>query len=411
MAIKSALMTTGYDVLDAGTPAPNTNPVLIFRQGAGHVQPNKAADPGLVYDSSWNDWLAFLCGTTSAVNPAACTALKAAGLSTDASDMNVASIAIGDLAGVQTVKRRVTNVGSAAATYTSSVTGMAGITTTVTPSSLTLNPGQTGTFEVRFTRTTASLNAYTGGQLTWSDGTHSVRSPIVVQPVALAAPAQVTGTGGPISYPITFGYDGAFSATPRGLVAATTTPRTVLDDPTDSTCSLSSPNAQIHDVTVPAGTTYARFSLFDDFTDGEDDIDLCVFSGSDARGQQRLAARRPRRSTSLNPAAGAYTVVVQGWGTDGPDAQYTLFHWLLGSTAAGNMTVDCAGGGHDRRHRHDRAGVQRARAGDEVPRLRGIQRNCGAAEPDDRSGRHAVGRSHLRERSRGRRRRRPLSFL
>ena len=32
-------------------------------------------------------------------------------------------------------------------------------------------------------------------------------------------------------------------------------------------------------------------------------------------------------------------MVVQGWGTDGPDAKYTLFHWLLGSTAAGNMTV------------------------------------------------------------------------
>ena len=53
MAIKSALMTTGYDVLDG----PNTNPLLIFRQGAGHVNPNSAADPGLVYDSGFNDWL------------------------------------------------------------------------------------------------------------------------------------------------------------------------------------------------------------------------------------------------------------------------------------------------------------------------------------------------------------------
>ena len=123
MAVKSALMTSASDVLDG----PNTNPLVIFRQGAGHVQPNKAADPGLVYDSGFNDWLAFLCGTTTAVNPASCTALKAAGFSTDASDMNVASIAIGDLAGVQTVKRQVTNVGSAAATYTASVTGMAGI--------------------------------------------------------------------------------------------------------------------------------------------------------------------------------------------------------------------------------------------------------------------------------------------
>ena len=65
MAIKSALMTSAYDVLDGGTPAPNTNPVLIFRQGAGHVQPNSAADPGLVYDSSFNDWLAFICATAA----------------------------------------------------------------------------------------------------------------------------------------------------------------------------------------------------------------------------------------------------------------------------------------------------------------------------------------------------------
>ena len=57
MAIKSALMTTAYDVLDGGTPAPNTNPVLIFRQGAGHVQPKKMLDPGVVYDSNFTDWL------------------------------------------------------------------------------------------------------------------------------------------------------------------------------------------------------------------------------------------------------------------------------------------------------------------------------------------------------------------
>ncbi len=106
MMIKSALMTSAYDVLDG----PNTNPLVIFRQGAGHVQPNEAMDPGLVYNSSWNSWLAFLCGTTSAVGPSTCTALKSLGYSTDPSDLNVASIAIGDLPGAQTVTRTVTNV-------------------------------------------------------------------------------------------------------------------------------------------------------------------------------------------------------------------------------------------------------------------------------------------------------------
>ena len=109
MAIKSALMTTGYDVLDG----PNTNPLVIFRQGAGHVPPNTAADPGLVYDSRLQRLARVpVRHAPPAVNPATCTALAAAGYSLDPSDFNVASIAIGDLAGIQTVTRTVTNVGS-----------------------------------------------------------------------------------------------------------------------------------------------------------------------------------------------------------------------------------------------------------------------------------------------------------
>ncbi len=67
MMIKSALMTTGYDVLDG----PNTNPLVIFRQGAGHVKPNSAADPGLVFDSNMTDWIGFLCGTQLRSRPTA----------------------------------------------------------------------------------------------------------------------------------------------------------------------------------------------------------------------------------------------------------------------------------------------------------------------------------------------------
>jgi len=161
-----------------------------------------------------------------------------------------------------------------------------------------------------------------------------VRSPIVVRPVALAAPAQVSG-----SYNVTFGYDGPFSATARGLIPATTTVDTVLDDPTDSTCSLTSPNADKHTISIPAGTTYARFSLFDAFTDGDDDLDMCVFNSASALVGSSGSGTSAEQVNLVNPAADTYTVVVQGWATDGPDAGYTLFHWLLGSADAGNMTV------------------------------------------------------------------------
>ncbi len=337
MAIKSALMTTGTDVLDGGTPAPNTNPVLIFRQGAGHVQPNKALDPGLVYDSGFNDWLALICATQPQGLDATCNALWNAGYSRDASDLNQASIAIGDMAGVQTVKRRVTNVSGKPLTVSATVTGMSGFTVAVTPASLTVAPRNTAEFTVTFTRTTAALNAYTGGQLTWTGGGYSVRSPIVVRPVALAAPASVSSNGSAISYPVTFGYSGSFSATARGLVPAQVTADTVADDPTDGDCTLTTPNAKLYPVVIPAGTTYARFSLFDADVSPGADIDLCVFRGTTLVGSSG-SGTSAEEVNLLNPAADTYTVVVQGWGVVGT-SPFKLHTWLLGSADAGNMTV------------------------------------------------------------------------
>jgi hypothetical protein len=323
MAIKSALMTTGYDVLDGGTPAPNTNPVLIFRQGAGHVQPNSAADPGLVFDSGYIDWLNFICGTQPGSFCSAFTPI-------DPSNLNVASIAIGDMPGSQVVTRTVTNVGPRS-TYNVAANA-AGFSVSVSPATFTLGPGQKQTLQITITRTTAALNNYTGGQITWSDGTHSVRIPVVVRPVALAAPTQVSG-----SYNVTFGYDGPFTATPRGLVPAALTSGAVADDPTDGTCSLTAPNAQLIPVTVPAGTTYARFSLFDADVSAGADIDLCVFNGTTLVGSSGSGTSAEEVNV-VNPAAGSYTAVVHGWGVVG-SSPFKLHTWLLDSTDAGNMTV------------------------------------------------------------------------
>lgn len=335
MAIKSALMTSAYDLFGETN---TTDPAVIFMQGAGHIAPNGAVDPGLVFDAGWNDWLAFLCGTTTLVGPASCDALAGMGYSFDPSDMNVASIAIGDLAGMQTVTRKVTNVSGATRTFKVAVHGMDGIDVVVSPAELTLQPGETQAFQVTFTRTTAPLDAYVAGQLTWKMGGYNVRIPMVVRPFVLGVPTSLFGTGDPISYPVTFGYTGDFAADGRGLVAAITFDGNVLDDPTDGPCNLNTPNAILVPVTVPDGTTYARFSLFDEFTDGLDDLDMCVYLGTTQVGSSG-SGTSAEEINLLNPLAGDYTVVVQGWGTDGPDANFTLFHWLVGSTLTGNMTV------------------------------------------------------------------------
>jgi subtilisin family serine protease len=329
MMIKSALMTTGYDVLDG----PNTNPLVIFRQGAGHVRPTSAADPGLVYNAGWVDWLGFLCGTGQL------TASYCPSIRIDPSNLNVASIAVGDLTGTQTVKRTVTNVGAGKATYTASVAGLSGFTAVVNPSSLTLNPGESQSFEVVLTRTVAPLNAYTGGQLTWTDGAHNVRIPVVVRPVALAAPAQISGDGGVLTYNVKFGYDGLFSAAMKGLTAAATVAGTVAQDP-DTTFDPADPTGTFATVvTIPAGARWARFAIFDDEVEGSEDLDLFVYNSSGIEVGLSAGGTATEEVNLANPVAGNYTVYVHGYSVPGPDATFTLFSWAVDNASAGNTTI------------------------------------------------------------------------
>lgn len=314
MMIKSALMTTAYDVLDG----PNTNPAVIFRQGAGHVKPNSANDPGLVFDAGLNDWLGFLCGTQ--LPSTFCTTRSIPVL--DPSNLNVASIALGDLTGVQTVTRTVTNVDERS-TYNVSVTGLEGLSVAVTPARFTLKRGQSQKLSITITRTTALANAYTGGYLTWSDGKHNVRIPVVVRPVALAAPEQVSGP-----YNVTFGFAGTLSATPRGLIAATQTPGVIATD------------AEVNiPVTVPAGTTYARFSLFDPAVASTLDLDLEVYNSAGTLVGSSGSATAAEQVSLVNPAAGTYTVRVLGFLVPSGSENFRLYSWLLGTADAGNMVV------------------------------------------------------------------------
>ncbi|MDY0908543.1 S8 family serine peptidase [Microbacterium sp. CFBP9034] len=197
MAIKSAMMTTGSDVLDGESAS---DPNLIFKQGAGHVQPTSAADPGLVYESGADDWLAFLCGSTRGVPDDTCDGLESDGRSLDPSDLNTPSIGIGLLDGTQTVTRTVTNVDDQSSTYTAAVSGLTGVGVTVEPSTLTVAPGQTASYAVTFTvGEETELFDYLAGQLSWSDGSHTVRSPIVLrakQPGEEDWAARYDGAGG-----------------------------------------------------------------------------------------------------------------------------------------------------------------------------------------------------------------------
>lgn len=317
MMIKSALMTTASQTRNNGTPIAGG----VFAYGAGEVTPKSAYDPGLVYDTGIRDWVGYLCGLNLLVDP------RCPILAIDVNNLNTPSVAISALAGAKTVTRTVTSVGKGVETYTPSVVGLAGINVVTDPASFTIKPGKTQTFKVTFTRVDAALNTYAQGFLVWTGNLgHVVQIPVAIRPVALAAPAEVSGTGADITYPIQFGYDGSFTATPRGLIPAVTFDGSVATNESVS-----------FDVVVLAGTTFARFALFNAYTTAPD-LDLRVYRGSTLVGSSG-GSTSDEVVSLLNPTAATYKVYVDGYGTGGVSAPFTLFTWVLGTADAGNMVI------------------------------------------------------------------------
>ena len=91
-------------------------------------------------------------------------------------------------------------------------------------------------------------------------------------------------------------------------------------------------------VAVPAGTSLARFSLFDaDVTPGSD-LDLYVFNSAGMLVALSGTGTSQEQVTLVNPAADTYTVYVHGFNVAGT-TNFKLHSWVLGTAAAGNMTV------------------------------------------------------------------------
>jgi len=162
-----------------------------------------------------------------------------------------------------------------------------------------------------------------GGQFTLTgDKGHVVRIPVVIRPVALSAPTQVSG-----SYNVVFGYNGTFTATARGLVPATTFDGSISDG-----------ELLQYEITIPAGTTHARVSLFDANVSPASDLDLYLFNSAFAQVGYSGSGTSAEEINLINPTAGTYYILVEGYATANPST-FTGFYWTLDSTTAGNMTV------------------------------------------------------------------------
>jgi hypothetical protein len=230
-------------------------------------------------------------------------------------------------------------VSNAAETYSVSPS-VPGIAVSGDTGSFTLAPGASKTLSLTFTRTTATLGARARGSLTLAGGTHTVRIPVAIRPVAIAAPTEVTGSiaQGSTSYSVTPGFSGPLTAAVTGLVGATPTAGTVTSGAyVDGVTSAATKSYALE---VPAGTTLARFDL--DATSDLDDLDLYVYrkgtGGTLEPVDLSASAAADERVTLRNPAAGSYLAFVNGYDA-GHGGAFTHTAWALGSAAAGNLAV------------------------------------------------------------------------
>ena len=246
--------------------------------------------------------------------------------------------------------RTVTNVGTKRATYTAHVTAPAGVTATVSPATLTVSPGHSAKYKVTFVHTTAAYGSYVTGGLTWTDGTHNVSSQLVVRPIGVKAPAAVNGTGaaGDASVSVTSGFTGTLHASVAGLVPASKRPGT-LSHPSGAGFPTDAPAAGDHTakftVTVPAGTSLARFATFDADVATGTDLDMFVYQAGTATLVGSSSGGAAEEQVDLvAPPAGSYDVYVDlfALGTGATQQAISEFDWALGTAAAGNLAVSPA---------------------------------------------------------------------
>jgi subtilisin family serine protease len=251
-AIKSALMTTAYQEV---TLADGTTPAIPFDFGSGHIDPNKANDPGLVYEVTADEYDAFSCGVASPdVSQAKCDELEANGFSFDAADMNQPSISVSEMTSTRTVTRRVTNVSDTSESYNAQIELPSGIDVQVTPASLTVGPGQSATYDVTFTYMSGPLDFYRFGSLTWVSTDHSVRSVLSVRPISVSAPGDIIAFGGTgsVTFPVDFGYTGTYSPGVHGLNQPLVIDGFVAQDPDKTFTFGTSTGVTTHLIDVPA---------------------------------------------------------------------------------------------------------------------------------------------------------------
>ncbi|KAF8028825.1 hypothetical protein BT93_E1476 [Corymbia citriodora subsp. variegata] len=164
-AIASALSTTAslYDKYGGpimaqrayANPDQNQSPATPFDMGSGFVNATAALNPGLILDSSYDDYMSFLCG----INGSAPIVWNYTGQSCwaynntiSSADLNLPSITIATLNSSRTVQRTITNI-AGNETYSVGWSAPYGVSMKVAPTRFTITNGQMQVLSVSFNAT------------------------------------------------------------------------------------------------------------------------------------------------------------------------------------------------------------------------------------------------------------------
>nr|DAD46788.1 TPA_asm: hypothetical protein HUJ06_016725 [Nelumbo nucifera] len=196
-AIRSAMMTTASIVdnrLQLMTDESTGKPATPYDFGSGHLNLDRAMDPGLVYDISNNDYVSFLCSIGYGPNtiqvitrtPVNCPVKKP--LPENLNYPSIMALFPSTSRGTTSKSfiRTVTNVGPMNSVYRAKLEAPPmGISVMVKPTKLVFSESvKKQSFVVTVTANTRNLvlgeSGIVYGSLSWSDGKHVVRSPIVV---------------------------------------------------------------------------------------------------------------------------------------------------------------------------------------------------------------------------------------
>ncbi|KAJ8539514.1 hypothetical protein K7X08_013766 [Anisodus acutangulus] len=200
-AIRSAMMTTTDALDNTGEPirdiGNNNNAANPLAMGAGHINPNKALDPGLIYDIIPQDYINLLCGldfTSQQIKTI--TRSSSYSCSNPSLDLNYPSF-IGyfnwnssksDPKRIQEFKRTVTNLGDGMLTYTAKLTSMGEYKVSVEPDKLVFKEKyEKQSYKLRIEGPLLVDNFLAYGSLCWveSSGKYVVKSPIVATTIRM----------------------------------------------------------------------------------------------------------------------------------------------------------------------------------------------------------------------------------